>query len=102
MNALQSLKNKESGVRVSTSFSKKSNYVVIKVKDEGCGMTKDILDRITEPFFTTKLDSGGTGLGLSISYAIIKEHSGILEFESEYGKGTIAKLKLPAWKSVKG
>ena len=58
-------------------------------------MTQATLDRITEPFFTTKLESGGTGLGLSISYAIVKEHEGSLEFESEPGKGTTTTLKLP-------
>ncbi|MBI4848878.1 MAG: hypothetical protein HY808_09940 [Nitrospirae bacterium] len=60
-------------------------------------MTRDTLDRITEPFFTTKLERGGTGLGLSISYAIIKEHRGTLEFESEYRKGTTATVKLPVY-----
>jgi signal transduction histidine kinase len=97
MNSLQALKTKNSRVRVSTSYDKKSKFVIIKVKDEGCGMTRDILERITEPFFTTKLENGGTGLGLSISYAIVKEHGGTLEFESEYGKGTTAVVKLPVY-----
>jgi len=59
-------------------------------------MSKEVLDRVTEPFFTTKLDKGGTGLGLSISYSIIKEHQGSLEFESNPGWGTTAIIKLPA------
>jgi hypothetical protein len=61
-------------------------------------MTKDILERVTEPFFTTKLESGGTGLGLAISYAIIREHKGSIEFLSEPGKGTTAIVRLPACK----
>ncbi|MBI5056115.1 MAG: PAS domain-containing protein [Nitrospirae bacterium] len=97
MNSLESLKDKSCGVRVSTSYNKKSKYVIIRVKDEGVGMTRDTLERITEPFFTTKLERGGTGLGLSISYAIIKEHRGTLEFESEYRKGTTATVKLPVY-----
>jgi len=96
MNSLHSLKGKDGGVSVSTSFNSKKDVLVIKVKDEGAGMTKETLERITEPFFTTKLESGGTGLGLSISYAIVKEHGGSLEFESAPDKGTTATLKLPS------
>ncbi len=99
MNSLHALKSKKSGVTVSTSYNKKKDILIIRVADEGTGMTKETLDRITEPFFTTKLESGGTGLGLSISYAIVKEHGGSLEFESEPGKGTTATLTLPSSKS---
>ncbi len=99
MNSLHSLENKDSGVTVSTSTTSKKDSLIIKVKDEGTGMTKETLDRITEPFFTTKLESGGTGLGLSISYAIIKEHEGSLDFDSEPGKGTTATIKLPSNKA---
>ena len=96
MNSLQSLKTRGSAVSVTTSYNSKMDILVIQVKDEGRGMTKETLDRITEPFFTTKLESGGTGLGLSISYAIVKEHEGSLEFESLPGRGTTATLKLPS------
>ncbi len=96
MNSLQALKNKKCAVRVSTSYDNRSKFVVIKVKDEGVGMTKDTIERITEPFYTTKLETGGTGLGLSISYAIIKDHDGTLEFKSRQGKGTTVVVKLPA------
>jgi hypothetical protein len=96
MNSLHALPDRKKGICVS-AYSDKSGFVVIKVKDEGRGMTEDVLDRITEPFFTTKLDSGGTGLGLSISYAIVKEHRGSLEFTSKPGKGTTALVKLPRY-----
>ena len=99
LNSLHSLQSKDAGVSVSTAYSRKKDILIIKVKDEGRGMTKETLDRITEPFFTTKLESGGTGLGLSISYAIVKEHGGSLEFESAPGRGTTATLKLPSSKS---
>ena len=99
MNSLQSLPDKNCGVWVSTSFNKKSKHVVIQIKDEGTGMSKDVLERVTEPFFTTKLDSGGTGLGLFISYAIIKEHNGFLEFKSSPNKGTVATIRLPVYPS---
>jgi PAS domain S-box-containing protein len=97
MNALQSLHNKSCGITISASVSEKSGFVLISVKDEGVGMTKDVIARATEPFFTTRLDSGGTGLGLSITYSIIKEHGGSLEFESEPGKGTTVFLELPVY-----
>lgn len=97
MNSLQALPNKGCGVLISASVSKRSGFVLISVKDEGVGMTKDVIDRATEPFFTTRLDRGGTGLGLSISYSIIKEHGGSLEFESEPGRGTTVSLELPVY-----
>ncbi len=97
MNALQSLPEKESGIWISTSYNKKSRIVSIKVKDEGRGMSDEILDRVMEPFFTTKLNMGGTGLGLSISYTIIKDHKGSLLFKSKEGKGTVVTIKLPVY-----
>ncbi|RJQ46334.1 MAG: hypothetical protein C4538_06960 [Nitrospiraceae bacterium] len=97
MNSLQALDNRERSTWISTSHDEKADSVLIIIKDEGCGIQKDILDRITEPFFTTKLNQGGTGLGLSISYAIIKEHKGSMEFISEPDTGTTACLTLPAY-----
>ena len=58
-------------------------------------MNPKILDRITDPFFTTKQDQGGTGLGLYISYSIIKAHRGTLEYESRPGEGTSVTVKIP-------
>lgn len=98
INSLQALPDKSRGIQVSTVFDKESGSAIIQIKDEGIGIPSNIIERITEPFFTTKSDIGGTGLGLSISYAIVKEHSGFLEFESEPGKGTTVKVKLPIGK----
>jgi len=97
MNSLQALPDRSCGVSVHTSFSKKLNCVVIKVSDQGVGMSEDLCERIREPFFTTKVDSGGTGLGLSISHIIIRDHAGTLEFESSPGEGTTAIVKLPVF-----
>jgi PAS domain S-box-containing protein len=94
-NALQALPDRTHGVRVSSSYDISDQTAVVKVEDEGVGMNKKIMDRITDPFFTTKHDQGGTGLGLYISYSIIKAHKGVLEFKSQPGKGTIAIIKLP-------
>lgn len=69
------------------------NKGVLTIKDNGSGIPKEIQGHIFDPFFTTKND--GTGLGLSLSFTIIKEHSGEIELESEEGKGTIFRIRLP-------
>jgi signal transduction histidine kinase len=74
----------------------KEKSVLVEIKDNGSGIKKEFLSRITDPFFTTKEPGVGTGLGLSISYTIVKEHHGKLFFESEWGKGTSAFVELPA------
>lgn len=94
LNALQALPDRKKGVRVATS--RKDGKVIIEVTDQGTGMSEEVLARLMEPFFTTRSDRGGTGLGLSISYSIIKEHGGALEFDSVPGRGTTARITLPA------
>lgn len=101
VNALQALPSKNESVHITTSFDTTKKNICIIVKDEGIGMSEEILSRITEPFFSTKLDSGGTGLGLSISYSIIKEHKGSMEFHSIPGKGTEAIIHLPCMSQKK-
>jgi PAS domain S-box-containing protein len=95
MNALQALPDRGSGIRISGFFDKEKERVVIIVKDEGIGIPENIMQDITDPFFTTRSNDGGTGLGLSISYAIIKDHNGELLFESGEGKGTTVTVRLP-------
>ena len=74
---------------------RKRRSIVVEVEDEGTGIPSEMLSHITDPFFTTKSDSGGLGLGLSISSKIVKEHGGTLTFTSEPGKGTKAEIVLP-------
>ncbi|PTX44368.1 phospho-acceptor domain-containing protein [Christiangramia gaetbulicola] len=74
--------------KVSISTHKEANQVLIRVKDNGCGIPKKNLDKIFQPFFTTKPTGQGTGLGLSLSYDIVKAHGGVLEVETQKGKGT--------------
>jgi PAS domain S-box-containing protein len=70
--------------------------VQIEVSDTGCGIAPEHLDRIYDPFFTTKPRSQGTGLGLSVSYGIVKEHAGTLSVESAPGEGSRFLISLPA------
>jgi PAS domain S-box-containing protein len=94
-NALQSLPDRTRGVRIRTFYHREDRAIVVEITDEGMGMDPKILDRITDPFFTTKQDQGGTGLGLYISYSIVKAHRGVLEFASHPGAGTTAAVKIP-------
>jgi two-component system, cell cycle sensor histidine kinase and response regulator CckA len=71
------------------------SYLIIKVSDTGCGMNEKTKHRAFEPFFTTKEPGKGTGLGLSSVYGTIKSHNGLIELQSESGKGTTFTLFLP-------
>ncbi len=72
-----------------------SDGVIVTIADTDKGMSKEVLGKIFDPFFTTKVVGAGTGLGLSISYGIIKKHGGVIEVESEDGKGSTFKVILP-------
>ncbi len=73
---------------VSVSTKKEGNKVLISVKDNGNGIPQKILDKIFQPFFTTKPTGQGTGLGLSLSYDIVKAHGGELKVETKDGEGS--------------
>ncbi len=73
----------------------KLNVVLIRVKDTGIGMTKKTMNRMFEPFFTTRETGKGTGLGLSMVYGIIEKMGGNIVVESEPGQGTTFEITLP-------
>jgi len=81
-------------------LNKETNYVILKVKDNGSGIKKENLPRIFEPFFTTKEKGKGTGLGLSVVYGIVKRHGGEIKVSSKVGEGTVFEIYLPSAESA--
>ena len=76
-------------------------FLYVSVADTGCGMEKDVLERMFDPFYTTHMNTGGTGLGLAMSDVIIRRHKGVLFAESQVGKGTVFHVYLPCMGEAK-
>jgi signal transduction histidine kinase/ActR/RegA family two-component response regulator len=83
------------GGTLTLSTRESAGTVEIAVADTGTGMAEEVRSRVFDPFFTTK-GKAGMGLGLAVSYGIIRRHEGVIEAESELGKGTTLRIKLPA------
>jgi PAS domain S-box-containing protein len=99
VNACQAMAGRRRPLRVATGFNPGTRSLYVEIEDGGTGMPPDVLARITDPFFTTKRDSGGTGLGLSISDTIVRDHGGRLEFRSTPDVGTVATIWIPCGSS---
>ncbi len=80
---------------VSVQTKKINDKIEIRVTDNGNGIPQNIIDKIFQPFFTTKPTGQGTGLGLSLSYDIIKAHGGEIKVETAEGEETKFKIYLP-------
>jgi len=93
LNSIQAIKE-HGEIKISTGYVKNENMVFIGVKDNGIGLKSEDIDKIFEPFYTTK--DKGTGLGLAICSRIIENHKGFIEVKSNYGVGTEFIIKLPA------
>ncbi|ODG96433.1 PAS domain-containing sensor histidine kinase [Nostoc sp. KVJ20] len=91
----QDIESNPSKIIISTKLVS-NNRVVVRIADNGTGMTQEVKKKLFDPFFTTKPVGQGTGLGLSISYQIVvQKHSGILRCESELGKGSEFWIEIP-------
>ena len=80
---------------ISGEIDQSADLICLAVTDTGCGIEPHDLPRIFEPFYSTKTDGRGNGLGLAMVYGIIREHHGTVEVESEPGKGSTFRIKLP-------
>ncbi len=96
LNACDALPDPEKAISITTEYLQgEHKQVRLMIRDEGIGIEEESMGRIKDPFFTTKRENGGTGLGLSISDGIIKDHEGLLLFDSVPGEGTTVSIFLP-------
>lgn len=93
-NAVQAIEKKGT---LNIITAKKEGKLEITIEDDGMGIPEENLEKITDPFFTTKPPGEGTGLGLFITLSIIEEHNGEIDVISNVGKGTIFTITLPFW-----
>ena len=91
-NALQAMNNRGD---LTITLKKESDFVVVSIKDSGCGIAKELEDKVFKPFFTTKPAGEGSGLGLDIVKKIVQKHSGEISFLSSADSGTTFFVKLP-------
>ena len=92
VNAAQAM---EDGDKLTISSFEEKDHTVITVKDTGCGIEKHALQKLFEPFYTTKPTGKGTGLGLYISFSIVEAMGGTISVESEVNVGTTFTLSFP-------
>jgi two-component system NtrC family sensor kinase len=96
LNLLNNAKDAITGQgKITISTFQDGEFVYISVKDTGCGISQEQMDKIFLPFYTTKPVGKGTGLGLSVSYNIIKSFGGTIRVESIVGKGSKFTIVLP-------
>jgi two-component system, sporulation sensor kinase B len=95
-NAVESMPN-GGYLKVGTDFSQ--NHITIQVKDTGVGMTKEVLERLGEPYYSTK-GSQGTGLGMMVVYSIVRAMNGTIRVQSELGNGTTFQFSFPSFKAA--
>jgi signal transduction histidine kinase len=92
-NAVQAMSSRDKAGKLEISTWAENGFIVTEFKDNGGGIPEENLGKIFEPLFTTK--TKGIGLGLAVSKRIIEAHEGSIEVESELGKGSTFKVKLP-------
>jgi PAS domain S-box-containing protein len=100
-NSCQALSGTGESVNISTYHDSLEGTIVFKIMDEGVGIPPELLNRVTDLFYTTKRDIGGIGLGLSISSKLVMEHGGSLEFVPGLERGAIVTVSIPLESSKK-
>ena len=94
-NASEAMANGGTLTLTANRASGSKEFLEVVISDTGSGIAKEDMDNIFDPFFTTKEEEKGVGLGLSVVYGIIAKHNGTIEVESELGKGSTFKVRLP-------
>ncbi|UXP31975.1 ATP-binding protein [Reichenbachiella agarivorans] len=94
-NAIQAIPEERKDGEIQIYTENQDQHLMIKIKDNGAGMSEQVKRRIFEPFFTTKPVGIGTGLGMSITFGIIEKHGGNIYVNSEEGKGTEFSILIP-------
>ena len=98
-NALDAMENRPSEKRnLTLRIGRVDPWVILEIKDTGCGISSQNLPQIFTPFFSSQPFSRHWGIGLTLSYKTIQAHDGKIELESEYGKGTNVRVALPCLK----
>jgi len=95
INAGHAIKEKGT-IEINSQYS--NGQITVSIKDDGCGIPEDKIDKLFDPFYTTKPLGKGTGLGLAISYGIIQDHKGKIDIESKQGVGSTFTISLPVIK----
>ena len=91
-NALDAMRK---GGRITISARREGEWLLLRVSDNGCGISPEDLDRIFQPFFTTKPVGQGTGLGLAVVYGVVQGWGGSVQAESVLGEGTLFTIRIP-------
>ncbi|WP_051434507.1 PAS domain-containing sensor histidine kinase [Desulfonatronum lacustre] len=94
LNACQALTDKQQSIVLETHHVPERKAVAVRITDQGEGIRPEDMNRVLDPFYSTRHKTGGTGLGLSISSAIIQDHGGDIHFESSPGQGTMVTVLL--------
>jgi CheY-like chemotaxis protein len=95
LNAEQAISAVRDGGTIEISLSRSGGNLAVAFTDNGPGISRQIIDKIYDPFFTTKRPGGGSGLGLTICLAVVKDHGGRIEVESSEGAGATFRILLP-------
>ena len=95
LNAKDAIKQVKRAGDIHVSFGTDTEWIEMKIRDEGAGIPREIMPKIFDPFFTTKEVGKGVGLGLSICQSIVEKHNGVIAVESEPQKGSVFTVRLP-------